>query len=101
MGLKLKTLGELLAVATETEAALKDHEKREGWSTIRRGESSKSRKGLLRVVNLIFPVFLGIMKDILGLGLPFHFLTSLVITYSKEIKPQPTSKRRDLRPTFK
>lgn len=27
VGLKLKTLGELLAVATETEAALKDHEK--------------------------------------------------------------------------
>lgn len=27
---KLKTLGELLAVATETEAALKDHEKEKG-----------------------------------------------------------------------
>lgn len=27
VGLKLKTLGELLAVATETEAALKDHKK--------------------------------------------------------------------------
>ena len=30
VGLKLKTLGELLAVATETEAALKDHEKEKG-----------------------------------------------------------------------
>lgn len=29
VGLKLKTLGELLAVATETEAALKDHNKKE------------------------------------------------------------------------
>ena len=28
--LKLQTLGELLAVATETEAALKDHEKEKG-----------------------------------------------------------------------
>ncbi|KAH0988185.1 hypothetical protein GBA52_015362 [Prunus armeniaca] len=30
VGLKLKTLGELLAIATETEAALKDHEKEKG-----------------------------------------------------------------------
>ncbi|CAB4316571.1 unnamed protein product [Prunus armeniaca] len=32
VGLKLKTLGELLAIATETEAALKDHEKEKGGS---------------------------------------------------------------------
>lgn len=30
VGLKLKTLGELLAIATETAAALKDHEKEKG-----------------------------------------------------------------------
>lgn len=43
VGLKLKTLGELLAVATETEAALKDHNKKEKGG-LRRGESSKTKK---------------------------------------------------------
>jgi hypothetical protein len=40
VGLKLKTLGEILAVATETEAALKDHEKEKGGR--RSGEYNSS-----------------------------------------------------------
>lgn len=45
VGLKLKRLGEILALATETEAALKDHEKEKGGR--RSGEYNSSSYSLL------------------------------------------------------